>query len=157
VAGTGNELNNALKGNTGGNTLSGLAGNDFLDGGAGNDRLIGGAGKDALTGGAGRDIFVFANGDFAGKTATSADSITDFSHAQLDKIDLSAVDANLNVAGDQAFTFVGTAAFTGVGQLHVETINGVSFLTGNTGGDLAADFAVKLDNAPTLVASDFVL
>lgn len=155
--GTGNELNNGLRGNAGGNVLSGLAGNDVINGDAGNDRLVGGTGHDNLTGGLGRDTFAFADGDFGGKTATSADRITDFSHAQVDKIDLSAVDANTAVAGDQAFSFVGTAAFTGAGQIHLETVGGVTMLTGNTGGDLTADFAIRLDNVTTLVAADFVL
>ena len=39
------------------------------------------------------------------------DIITDFTHGQ-DKIDLSAIDANTRVAGNQAFTWRGTGDFT---------------------------------------------
>jgi Ca2+-binding RTX toxin-like protein len=66
--------NNAdtLIGNNANNSLIGLAGNDIFRGGAGND---------TLTGGSGADTFVFAPGD-------NADTITDFSAAQGDTIDL---------------------------------------------------------------------
>ncbi|HNY64459.1 MAG TPA: calcium-binding protein [Deltaproteobacteria bacterium] len=46
--GIGNELDNALTGNTGNNILSGLAGNDTLDGGAGGDTMYGGSGDDTF-------------------------------------------------------------------------------------------------------------
>jgi Ca2+-binding RTX toxin-like protein len=67
INGTGNELNNLLRGNLNGNTLNGNAGNDILEGNDGNDRLTdtsgaalfnGGVGHDALTGGASAEIFV---------------------------------------------------------------------------------------------------
>jgi len=45
-AGTGNDLDNVLMGNSGANLLAGGAGNDTLDGGGGNDTLKGGAGND---------------------------------------------------------------------------------------------------------------
>ncbi|MDT4289436.1 carbohydrate-binding domain-containing protein [Methylomonas sp. MO1] len=46
INGTGNALNNALKGNSAVNSLSAAAGNDTLDGGAGVDTLTGGTGND---------------------------------------------------------------------------------------------------------------
>jgi Ca2+-binding RTX toxin-like protein len=46
LAGTGNGLNNVIKGTSGENTLSGDAGNDTLDGGGGDDTLKGGVGND---------------------------------------------------------------------------------------------------------------
>lgn len=46
INGTGNELDNLLKGNNASNILIGLGGNDFLDGGEGNDELRGGVGND---------------------------------------------------------------------------------------------------------------
>lgn len=56
-----------------------------LTGTAGNDVLIGLGGKDTLTGGAGADQFLF---NTALNRSTSLATITDFSHAQGDKIDL---------------------------------------------------------------------
>ena len=58
VGGTGNALDNTLRGNTGNNLLSGLAGNDSIVGGAGDDTLDGGAGVDTLVGGTGNDTYV---------------------------------------------------------------------------------------------------
>ena len=46
INGTGNALDNILKGNQSSNTLTGGAGNDILDGGLGADKLIGGTGND---------------------------------------------------------------------------------------------------------------
>jgi Ca2+-binding RTX toxin-like protein len=46
INGTGNTLNNQIKGNSGNNILNGLDGNDILDGGVGIDTLIGGTGND---------------------------------------------------------------------------------------------------------------
>ncbi|TSD84416.1 hypothetical protein FFK22_032610, partial [Mycobacterium sp. KBS0706] len=78
-------------------TLIGNAGANTLQGWNGNDVLRGGAGKDTLTGGAGADRFVYiASGDSG--TGANADRITDFSRAQLDRIDLTAIDGNAGVA-----------------------------------------------------------
>ncbi len=53
------------------------------------------------------------------RVGANADRIIDFSHAQGDRVDLARIDARFTVAGNQAFSFIGTAAFTGVaGQLH---------------------------------------
>jgi Ca2+-binding RTX toxin-like protein len=46
INGTGNSLDNELKGNLGANRLEGLAGNDLLDGKAGADTMVGGTGDD---------------------------------------------------------------------------------------------------------------
>jgi Ca2+-binding RTX toxin-like protein len=54
-AGTGNELDNELRGASGDDLLHGLSGNDTLYGGAGNDGLFGGLGNDFLRGGGGAD------------------------------------------------------------------------------------------------------
>ena len=92
----------------------------MIIGGIGNDTLAGGGGADTLTGGAGANRFVFSVADLG-----SSDEITDFSHAHGDKIDLSAIDANSGVAGDQAFSFIGTGGSTHVaGQLHYSSSGG---------------------------------
>jgi serralysin len=113
---TGNGLGNALTGNTGADTLAGAdgndtlkgaAGNDTINGGTGNDTIYGGAGTDTLTGGSGNDTFVFTN--ITETPFGSGDTITDFTslagEGSDDQIDLSSIDANTNLAGDQAFIF----------------------------------------------------
>jgi len=84
ISGTGNVLNNILKGNSEANVLSGLDGDDRLYGNAGDDTLLGGTGNDILNGGIGSDIFVF---DTALDAATNKDRIIDFESGN-DKINL---------------------------------------------------------------------
>jgi Ca2+-binding RTX toxin-like protein len=157
IAGTGNSLVNVIRGNEAANILSGLAGNDTLYGNGGADTLIGGAGTDHMTGGAGNDTFVFANGDFGGTTTATADEIVDFTAGQ-DKIDLSAVDANSLLGGDQAFAFIGTAAFSNTaGELRYAEVSGATYLTGDTNGDGIADFMVKVDGSHVFTGGDFGL
>ena len=57
-----------------------------VNGGVGNDTVIGGLGKDTITGGTGTDIFDF-NALLESVVGVNRDIITDFSTAQLDKID----------------------------------------------------------------------
>ena len=183
---TGDGADNVLNGTSvaetiyglGGNdTLSGGGGNDTLDGGAGNDKLNGGAGDDLLKGGdgndtlrgdagrdeawgdAGADTFIFAKGSFSGATATTCDVIHDFSHAEGDRIRLSAVDANsATQTTNEAFAFIGTAAFHHVaGELRYEQLSGNTYVQGDTNGDGAADFWVRLDGLQTLTSGDFYL
>ncbi|WP_301260838.1 calcium-binding protein [Eleftheria terrae] len=66
--GTGNALDNTIRGNSNDNTLRGLAGNDWLYGGEGNDRLEGGDGDDHLHGGtdidtSGQDTLIGGKGN----------------------------------------------------------------------------------------------
>jgi Ca2+-binding RTX toxin-like protein len=82
--GTGNALDNLLRGNTGANTLNGGTGNDILEGGSGNDVLTdtagtalfnGGAGTDTITGGASAEIYLGGLGNDTYTTAGGNDVI----------------------------------------------------------------------------------
>ncbi len=170
IDGTGNTLKNTIVGNSGANalhggdaidTLSGLggadslygdAGNDVLEAGNGDDFLFGGAGSDRLTGGAGADTFAFSDLDIhrfsAGAALVEKDTILDLSFAANDSIDLSAIDANVNLANDQAFTFA--AKFTKVaGQAVVAFSGGVTTLQLDVDGDGRADFTVAINGNVT--------
>ncbi|MDT8857863.1 calcium-binding protein [Paracoccaceae bacterium Fryx2] len=168
-----------LKGNAGQDVISGAGGGDLLLGGAGNDRLIGNAGKDVLLGGAGddrlfggtqadvlrggmgrdvmeggrgADTFVFAAVAESG-FGNDRDVIRDF-QTGIDRIRLSAIDANETLAGDQAFDFVGGRAFTSqAGELRYQ--DGVLF--GDVDGDGTADFTIGIANLAALTQSDFLL
>ena len=156
--GFGNGGHNLLVGNSRGNTLFGGSGNDTLWGADGNDRLIGGSGRDVTAGGTGADRFAFDDGHFGGATTATADVIQDFSRAQGDRIELAPVDANSGVGGDQAFTFIGTAAFTGTaGQLRYGHVSGNTYVLGDLNGDGAADFMLRLDGLHTLTSGNFIL
>lgn len=99
---TGSERADVLRASTAGSTLEGLGGNDTLAGSSGSDRLVGGTGFDQLTGGGGADRFVF-NSVQDSPWSGSGDLITDFQKG-IDKIDLAGIDANVHLAGNQAFT-----------------------------------------------------
>ena len=146
-----------LSGSQSDDHLSGDALANTLQGWNGNDVLAGGAGKDVLAGGAGADRFVFTTiGDSL--YGANADRISDFSHVQGDKIDVSAIDADTGIAGDQAFTFISTGLYTGqAGQLRYVSDGTVTTIAGDIDGDGVSDFHIQLAGAIGLVAGDFVL
>ncbi|WP_225771777.1 calcium-binding protein [Inquilinus sp. Marseille-Q2685] len=143
--------NDALYGYAGNDTLYGMSDNDYLSGGDGNDILSGGAGRDTLAGGGGADRFVFSAPSES--AVATPDRILDFSHAQADRIDLSAIDANTGVAGNQAFTFGGA----GAGALTYAFSGTDTVISGHVNGDGIADFRIVLSGHIALVAADFVL
>jgi Ca2+-binding RTX toxin-like protein len=149
--------NDSITGFNTNDAIAGGVGNDSLSGGSGNDSLSGEAGVDTLTGGAGADRFMYASASEA-PVGAPAELITDFSQGS-DKIDLSAIDANAGAAGDQAFVFIGTAAFSSVaGELRFEAApSGARTIYGDLNGDGIADFQIQLTGASSLVASDFLL
>ena len=157
---TGGAYNDTVIGDGYDNVLSGNGGNDNIDGGAGKDTLRGGVGLDRLTGGAGADRFVFERViEFGGTTATTCDVVTDFSHAQGDTIVVNPIDANTRTPDvDDAFTFIGTAAFHGVaGELRYTASGANTLVLGDVNGDGQADFALLLLGTISLTKSDFVL
>lgn len=151
----GTRFNDRLAGRSGDDNLIGAAGRDTLSGAAGDDVLTGGLGADQLSGGRGADTFVFTSPDDS--DPGNRDRITDFRLAQGDLIDLSALDANTTTAGDDAFAFVGAAAFTALGQVRV-TLSGTDTLVEvNSSGSTAADMHILLTGQLTLDALDFAL
>ncbi|MGL4962776.1 MAG: calcium-binding protein [Inquilinus sp.] len=152
---------------TGFEILSGSQGNDFLTGDVfantlqgwnGDDVLEGGIGKDVLTGGAGADRFVFTTiGDSL--YGANADRITDFSLAQGDKIDLSAV-----YSGPfSEFYFIGQRAYSIPGQAgavelrYAFTSPNTTTIAGELDGDAVSDFHIVLSGYVYLDGNDFVL
>ncbi|MBV2263526.1 MAG: hypothetical protein KUL79_08195 [Thauera sp.] len=156
INGTGNTLANVITGNGGANTLDGGAGDDTLNGGNGNDSLIGAAGVDVLTGGGGNDRFVFQSAADSGAAAAFRDRITDFVRTQ-DRIDLSAIDANPNAGGNQAFSFIGTSEFTAAGQVryYYDTTSAQTIVEGSTSA-ANASFSIALDGNLALALADFI-
>ena len=124
---SGSATSDELIGNVLANTLIGRQGNDLL---------LGGAGADKLRGGAGRDRYVFE------QASDSTPGLSDKVHwRQRDRFDLSAIDANINLEGQQTFQFINNAAFSGVsGELRASR----SVLQADLNGDAIADFSVQL-------------
>ena len=137
--------------------IEGGSGNDSITGSAGVDRIIGGGGADMLAGGAGGDSFVYTLVADSRAGSGKADSILDFTSGS-DSLDLAGIDADTTQAGDQAFTFIGSAAFTGLGQLRIGVdAEGNVALFGNTTGSLAADFQISFDTTTLILPADIVL
>jgi uncharacterized protein (TIGR01370 family) len=162
--------NDVISGRSGSDTLDGGDGNDTLDGGSGNDTLlggigddiiIGGGGRDFMTGGGGADHFVFTRISDTGTWSSARDVITDFEPSH-DIIDLSAIDANSSLSGNQAFILRSAgAAFSDAGQVRFTytTINGAehTIVEGNVDKNLGADFKIDLVGHLNLTQADFAL
>ncbi len=132
-----------VNGMSGEDALYGQGGVDVISGEDGADLIVGGAGADVLIGGAGADRFVVAALSDS-QFGDGGDLVVDFQPG-VDRIDLTAVDANTVAAGDQAFVFV--AAFTGVaGQatLTYDAAAGRTVLSGDVDGDGRADLVLSL-------------
>jgi Ca2+-binding RTX toxin-like protein len=120
--------------------------------GLGDDLVVGGLGRDIMAGQAGVDAFRFRSAAEAG-IGGARDVIQDFQSGG-ERIDLRAIDANLLLAGNDIFEFIGAQAFSGgAGELRYDG----GIISGNIDGDLAAEFEISLANAAALEQADFLL
>lgn len=141
---SGNDTFISVENVTGGSSSDHLTGSSVFNtiiGGAGNDFITGGGSHDTLFGGTGADTFIYnALSDSIG---ASRDRISDFTSQ--DTFDLSAIDANSTVAGDQAFDYIGAAHFSGVaGQLDISHVGANTYLQGDVNGDKVKDFQIQI-------------
>ena len=166
VYGTGNALANVIVGTKGANVLSGGAGKDYIYGGAGADLLAGGANADVLEGGAdadilygnaGADLFRWRSADETGVTTAAADLVKDFSHAAGDRLSFAAIDAVAGKSGNQAFVFVGSAAFSAAGQIRYAQTKAETLILLNTDADAAPEAMVRLAGHHLPSADWFIL
>ncbi|CAN5514629.1 hypothetical protein BH10PSE7_BH10PSE7_01070 [soil metagenome] len=152
---TGGKRADLLVGNEGHDTLIGGAGDDELDGWAGNDLLFGGFGRDELFGGFdGRDVFQFKSIEESDAGA-NRDVITGMGggDTSVDRIDLSVIDADTTLTGNQKFSFIrGQAFHDKAGELRYRN----HILQGDVDGDGNADFEVRV-NQDVLGVENFVL
>lgn len=152
----GSSFNDTLSGSSAANILVGGDGDDVLSGLGANDTLIGGSGQDILSGGTGSDTFVF--NQVSDSLVSRPDKIIDFKHG--DMIDLSAIDANTSVTGNQAFNFIGASAFSDhAGQLRAISDSAGYHIYGDVNGDGVADFQILITDAVKggMTATDFIL
>lgn len=148
----GYDQNDVLLGDKGKDRLDGGTGDDTLLGGKDDDILVGGEGSDTLFGGKGKDTFGYFN--ISESTPISRDEID--LERKSDKIDLSAIDANENVAGNQAFRFIGSAAFSDAGQVRFDAAN--NLIQANVNSDLVSDLEIESSMSLTkLDRSNFIL
>lgn len=149
IDGTGNAQANSILGNCHANVLSGMGGADVLEGWDGDDVLIGGLGHDRLIGGLGADTFVALNSDIVSSIngeVRQSDVIVDLDFSEGDRVDVSAVDANLNLDGDQDFLLVSTfSRQAGEAKLSYVAASDYTLLQLDVDGDGKADYQFKID------------
>jgi serralysin len=120
---TGGSGDDVLIGNDGDNTLTGNDGADVLMGRDGNDLMIGGLGP---------DTFVIEADDTS--AAMPVDVVADLGVG--DVVDLSGIDANPFLDGDQAFTETNSAK-PGTGEISIRTFGNLNAAENALGIDIA--------------------
>lgn len=156
VLGSGNKTFDN-RGGTGLGTVFGGAGNDTVFWEGGSDTLDGGEGRDTMTGGGGTDSFVFSSP--ADSAFGTPDLITDFAVGS-EIIDLSLIDADPLAGGEQAFAFIGSAAFSGNGaqvRFVQDAGTGVTLVFVRLAGIDAPDMEIEMSGLLTLTETNFIL
>jgi Ca2+-binding RTX toxin-like protein len=171
IDGTGNKLDNIIKGNTKANQILGLNGNDTLqgakgndvlnggsgldslDGGADNDTLDGGASNDTLAGGSGADIF-----QFTAALGGNVDTITDYVVADDSMVLDSAIFSSLVAGALPAGRFVvGAGAVDGNDFIIYNSATGDLFYDADGVGGVAQVRFAHLSAGLALTASEFTV
>lgn len=177
----GNTGANAIKGRNGADLLQGKAGDDVMAGGAGKDELIGGNGKDDLSGNNGNDVlkggkkadilmggkggdvllgqggiddYVYTKPNQSGTSKATRDRIEGF--GKKDDIDLSAIDAQKGVAGNQDFVLDSDGVFE-KGEIRLRDVKAGVMVEMNIDNDVKAEMQILLkDFSGPLNQSDFI-
>src|SRR5207237_309109 len=112
------------------------------------ENIIGSQGNDVITVGAGGNVIDGQGGDAIIEGVAGGDVVN-----------VNAIDANTAAAGNQNFTFIGTATFTAPGQLRYfqDTVNTLTILEGNVTGNAGAEFQIALAGLHNPLAGDFTL
>jgi Ca2+-binding RTX toxin-like protein len=146
LEGSGNGLDNLVRGSAGDDLLRGLGGADTLQGDDGADTLVGGEGADMLFLGEGADVLRYL--DLGDSPRAARDLVLGFASGE-DRIDLAAI------GGWGATRFVLGAEFTGARQVAWDATARVLRIEGD--GNLAtAEMAIRFDGAATLVETDII-
>lgn len=140
-----------------GSASSSQTGNDTLWGienvytGSGNDTITASNTVNVISGGVGNDTFRFVS-----TTGADGDTIVGFEPG--DRLDLSSIDANQSVAGDQGFTLVSSGVLTAAGQLAVsfgsDAHGDFTLVKGNVDGNADADFTIQIEGHHNLTNSN---
>ncbi len=135
--------------------IRGTNGNDTLTGTAAADLFLIGKGIDSITGGAGTDVFRFLPTAIG---ATNQFTIQDLTRTANERLDLANIDAIAGTLANDAFTFIGTAAFSGTpGELRWEDQGATRLIQANTNTNPAADLTILVTAPGPIDATWFVL
>jgi Ca2+-binding RTX toxin-like protein len=137
-----------------GETFKGSSKIDKITGTSRDDLVTGLGSSDRLTGGKGKDRFIYNAISDSRPGSENRDVITDFTGEEGDRIDLKAIDAYTKTPGNQAFTYIGSAGFTG-NKGEVRFSGGV--LQMNTGTDKVADMEIALTGVTAFQSSYLIL
>ncbi len=133
----------------------GTNGNDTLIGTAAPDLFLIGRGQDSITGGTGTDVFRFLPTALG---ATNQFTILDFNRAANERLDLSNIDAIAGTLANDAFTFIGSAPFSGTpGELRWQDQGATRLIQANTNTNPAADLTILVIAPGPIDATWFVL
>ncbi len=137
--------------------INGTQGNDTRTGSAANETIIGGAGNDTLTGAGGADRFAWRLGDGGGDT----DTVTDFSRAAFDTLDLRLLLLGSGVGADNLGDYLQLSGSGSNAILRVDLQGAGNFSTGidltinltgaNVSGNLLGSTLDDLYNSGRLV------
>jgi len=168
--------NDTLVGGGGNDWLYGAGGNDLIFGGPGNDTLAAGGGSDWLNGGAGkdslspyvlggasddnaRDIIRYTALSDSGVTVATRDEIFGFiegTASTADRINLSAIDADPSVPGNQAFHFVSSFS-AAKGEVRFVASGNDTIVQVDGDNDTAVDMTILVHNVLGMDAFDLIL
>jgi Ca2+-binding RTX toxin-like protein len=137
--------------------LIGSLDNNLIIGNDGSNLIDGSYGKDTLTGRGGPDHFQWSSINEIGWFNFDPDIVTDFKKSEGDLLRFDLIDADETVAGNQAFQFIGTAAFTGPGQINWGTNGTDTFIQLNTNADPTVDGIIQVLGVHSVDASWFAL
>lgn len=111
-----------------------------------------------MTGGTGVDMFVFNAVADSPLGSATRDMIMDF-RPGTDRINLLRIDAKTAVTGDQAFTYIAAAGFTGEGQIRAVQVGADLVLYLNVSGPGGPELQIGLHQVQlsALQSGDFIL
>lgn len=153
--------NDTMTGGSGDDTINGGRHNDTVRGQGGADILLGGFDADIVIGGAGNDTYRYTvlstsvpgardqirAGDGGPAFANAGNGVGDL-------IDVSGIDADTTVNGNQTFQFGGVTQM-GRGFLWVANSGTDTIVRGNVNNNNTVEFEIEIEDGANVVASDY--
>ncbi|MBW6400465.1 right-handed parallel beta-helix repeat-containing protein [Roseomonas sp. HJA6] len=137
--------------------ITGTAANETIRGFETADIFVIGGSRDTVIGKDGTDTFRFQQSAI-GAASTNGTTIEDFRPQSGEKLDLAAIDAIACTEANDAFHFIGTAAFSGrAGELRWTDIGALRLIEGDIDADRSADLSIVVIATGVVDVSWFVL